>query len=1483
MSDTASPYLNSSTPSSYSSGHAVHADLVLKFNEPIKAGPGSITLADANGNVLLQEKVEGNPRITISGDTLTWNPADDMVFGADYVFKLDLNGITDLAGNTLTGKIEFPFRARQAARNLAGTSGDDKLFGGDGDDTLSGGDGRDTLWGGEGDDRLIGGSGDDQLFGETGNNILEGGDGDDSLDATFDRNELYGGAGNDHLRVLGYNIDSLLDGGDGDDRILGFGGNRILGGAGNDRIEVQIGGGATSATTIDAGPGADSIYVWLHRSTGDVQVRGGTGSDTFELDSWWDSAYTITDFTPGAGGDLISFTRLGLKSNPFDGSTLKLEQDGNDALLRHSNGKVVLRLQNVQAGSITKDNFVGGFDPLGGSAGATILGSDGGDRLGGQALDDKIFGFGGRDVIAGGYGDDHIDGGDEAGAGDYLDGGEGNDTLLGGAGNDELHGGAGGDTLDGGAGDDSLQPGEGNNTSRGGAGADTFHFTSNSYGSADGGDGDDRFHAGAAAHATLTGGSGNDVFVLDGHGWSYITYGINASGGTGDDVFRFGGSLESFDSIVARGDEGADLFQFEGGAASSVVAVQLADFQPGIDKLDLAGVLPAHVGNPFATGYLRLFEDADGLKIELDRDGGGSEYGWRPLLRLTGLKTGVLSAADFKGGFDPNGNPAGIEWTGTAGADTQPGTAFDDKLNGAGGFDHLDGLGGNDHIDGGSDDDTLSGGPGNDTVTGGTGNDRIDGGTGNDRIDGGDGDDWLNGGTGDDVLLGGAGNDELFASESSTLDGGAGNDRIFALMGRLRIRGGDGNDSITVQRGDANPDQATADEIDAGSGDDWVTVHGTSRSSATITVLLGGGRDHIEPRAGAERVVVRDFQAGAGGDVISLSVIFSPYSWTGGNPFDRGYLRLRDLDGNAVLEYDWHANFQSQPSGFLPILVLEGVKSASLTQANFSDGIDPLGGNKGMTVLGSDGRDVLAGSFLDDTIDGGAGNDEIHGSLGNDILRGGEGDDYLTDGNGHDTLDGGAGNDSLFLASSAGQLLGGGGDDTIAFRAYGTSGSDARTTIVIDGGDGADRIVTGFDSEGRVDLLVRGGSGSDVFPVSTGQRQNTVTIADFAGGAGGDKLDIEGLLSVFNWDNGNPFAVNGPLQFTQHGKDLVLTANARSDLGVRVVLSNTSLSDLTRDNLSYQLHPDGSSAGNVLTAPLGRATVKGGMLNDTLQGSIDRDSLHGLGGDDVIYGGDGLDFLYGGRGNDTLHGEVGDDYLFDEFGHNALYGGDGNDKMYLSGAATGEAWGGDGDDLIHCSDKATFHAWGGAGNDEFRASQDALLIAHFSGNRSGYQFDNVYSGMKIQGTDGADLAGGNVRLVFADRALAFDFDGQAGQAFRLYQAAFDRKPDAVGLGFWIAQLDQGVALSQVAEGFMSSPEFMAQYSTVASHSDFVGRLYQNILHRAPETAGLQYWAGLIEENKATRADVLAAIADSVENKAALVGAVSGGIDYIPYG
>ena len=143
------------------------------------------------------------------------------------------------------------------------------------------------------------------------------------------------------------------------------------------------------------------------------------------------------------------------------------------------------------------------------------------------------------------------------------------------------------------------------------------------------------------------------------------------------------------------------------------------------------------------------------------------------------------------------------------------------------------------------------------------------------------------------------------------------------------------------------------------------------------------------------------------------------------------------------------------------------------------------------------------------------------------------------------------------------------------------------------------------------------------------------------------------------------------------------------------------------------------------------------------------------------------------------------------------------------------------------------------------------------------------------GRDGTDSVYGVERIRFADKSLAFDVDGNAGQAFRLYQAAFSRRPDEGGLGFQMNDLDQGVTLSQVAANFLASPEFQATYGSL-SDAAFVTRLYNNVLYRQPDAGGAAYHAARLESGVA-RGDILVGFSESPENKAALVGLIENGM------
>ncbi len=186
--------------------------------------------------------------------------------------------------------------------------------------------------------------------------------------------------------------------------------------------------------------------------------------------------------------------------------------------------------------------------------------------------------------------------------------------------------------------------------------------------------------------------------------------------------------------------------------------------------------------------------------------------------------------------------------------------------------------------------------------------------------------------------------------------------------------------------------------------------------------------------------------------------------------------------------------------------------------------------------------------------------------------------------------------------------------------------------------------------------------------------------------------------------------------------------------------------------------------------------------------------------------------------------------------------------------------------------------YGGAGNDYFDAGAGFDTVLYRESRNERTVTANPDGSILVSNASETDRLVNVERIQFSDGTLAFDLSGNAGQAYRIYQAAFDRTPDTAGLSHWIKAMDAGATLDDVAAGFMSSAEFIGLYGTNPSNNEFVDRLYDNVLGREGDSGGIAYWVGQLEAGY-SRAHLLAGFAESTENVAGVAPAIADGIWY----
>ena len=191
-------------------------------------------------------------------------------------------------------------------------------------------------------------------------------------------------------------------------------------------------------------------------------------------------------------------------------------------------------------------------------------------------------------------------------------------------------------------------------------------------------------------------------------------------------------------------------------------------------------------------------------------------------------------------------------------------------------------------------------------------------------------------------------------------------------------------------------------------------------------------------------------------------------------------------------------------------------------------------------------------------------------------------------------------------------------------------------------------------------------------------------------------------------------------------------------------------------------------------------------------------------------------------------------------------------------------------------DSFVFRLEGGPGDDVFTVSGpgdrwidggDGFDVVIYDGPRDAYERDRAEDGgFGLVRPDGsADSLSDIERIDFDDGSYLLDLAGENAEfAFRLYATAFGRVADEAGLRYWTGMLDEGLSRDALADAFAASPEFAALAGPGADDAAFVAGLYDRVLIREADAAGLEFWVSLLESDALDRGDILEHFADSPE-------------------
>ena len=679
--DLLPPEILALVPADDAAGVVPDSNLVIQFNEAVVAGSGSILIKRVDDGSTVEAIDVTSAQVTVSGDSVTIDPANDLEAGVEYYIAIEPGAFRDTTHRTTLFVENFEGLALQPFVSPSES-------GGDGTDFTA------TPPAGWTQDNTTPAGGPVEFYGWT---FM-----DKAAWATTAGNQGRQGFAKASGTVMVADPDEYDDVTDIDPNLF----NAFMKTPAIDLSNV-VAGSATLTFDSSWRPEDNQKAVLT------VSFDGGAPIELLRFTS----DPSDPDYKPNATNESITLALANPEGATSAVISFGVVDGGNDWWWAIDN---IVVEGTDSTGAASGNPFAGIDDPTtwnftvqdDGTGDQVLVGTPEDDVLEGAAGNDLIQGLGADDVLIGNEGTDTIDGG---GGNDVLDGGAGNDDLDGGDGDDVLDGGEDDDVLKGGLGDDVLTGAAGIDSLGGGEGDDVL----------DGGEGDDTLDGGAG-NDDLAGGDGTDAFVYHQGGFGADAIADFQAG----DVLGFDRSLfGDAEDVLEHADQVGDdvIIILDGGNSITLLGLSLGELGP--DSFAFVGEAPDQhlVGG---TGADTLAGGAGDDVIE-----GG--YGNDTL-------TGKAGNDVLDGGYGNDGLAGGSgddDLKGGYGNDRLDGGTGDDGLDGGYGNDELAGGAGDDELAGGYGNDALGGGEGDDSLDGGYGNDDLTGGTGNDVMTGGRGND----------------------------------------------------------------------------------------------------------------------------------------------------------------------------------------------------------------------------------------------------------------------------------------------------------------------------------------------------------------------------------------------------------------------------------------------------------------------------------------------------------------------------------------------------------------------------------------------------------------------------------------------------------------------------------------------------------------------------------------------------------------------